>query len=49
MKIWQLLILLMFWSSSFSQIRIADVGDGWKNKVEQILVSPFNYNRWGAL
>jgi len=37
MKIWQLLILLMFWSSSFSQIRIADVGDGWKNKVEQAL------------
>ena len=37
MKIWQLLILLMFWSSSFSQIRIADVGDGWKGKVEQAL------------
>jgi hypothetical protein len=37
MKIWQLLILLMFWSSSFSQVRIADVGDGWKNKVEQAL------------
>ena len=37
MKIWQLLILLMFWSSSFSQVRIADVGDGWKNKVQQAL------------
>ena len=37
MKIWQLLILLMFYSSSFSQIRIADVGDGWKGKVEQAL------------
>ena len=37
MKIWQLLILLMFWSSSFSQILIADVGDGWKGKVEQAL------------
>jgi hypothetical protein len=23
--------------------------DFWKNKIEQILVSPFNYNRWGAL
>ena len=31
------MILLMFWSSSFSQIRIADVGDGWKGKVEQAL------------
>ena len=37
MKIWQLLILLMFYSSSFSQLHIADVGDGWKNKVEQAL------------
>ena len=31
------MILLMFWSSSFSQIHIADVGDGWKGKVEQAL------------
>lgn len=31
------MIFLMFWSSSFSQIRIADVGDGWKGKVEQAL------------
>ena len=31
------MILLMFYSSSFSQIRIADVGDGWKGKVEQSL------------
>jgi len=37
MKIWQLLILLMFWSSSFSQVHIADVGDGWKSKVQQAL------------
>ena len=37
MKIWQLLILLMFWSSSISQINIADVGDGWKGKVQQAL------------
>ena len=37
MKIWQLLILLMFWSSSFSQVHIADVGDGWKSKVKQAL------------
>ena len=37
MKIWQLLISLMLSSLSFSQIQIADVGDGWKNKVEQAL------------
>ena len=37
MRIWQLLILLMFWSSSISQIKITDVGDGWKGKVEQAL------------
>ena len=37
MKIWQLSILLMFYSSCFSQVRIADVGDGWKNEVEQAL------------
>jgi hypothetical protein len=30
MKIWQLLISLMFWSYSISQINIVDVGDGWK-------------------
>jgi len=22
--------------------------DFWKNKVDQILVSPFNYNTWGS-
>jgi hypothetical protein len=27
----------MFWSSSFSQVHIADVGDGWKSKVQQAL------------
>ena len=37
MRLWILLILLIFWSSSFSQIRIADVGDGWKSKVQQAL------------
>jgi hypothetical protein len=37
MKIWQLLISLMFWSYSISQINIADVGDGWKGKVQQAL------------
>ena len=31
------MILLMFWSSSISQINIADVGDGWKGKVQQAL------------
>ena len=37
MKILQLLISLMFWSLSFSQIQITDVGDGWKGKVQQAL------------
>ena len=27
----------MFWSSSISQINIADVGDNWKGKVQQAL------------
>ena len=31
------MISLMFWSSSISQINIADVGDGWKGKVQQAL------------
>ena len=31
------MILLMFWSSSFSQVHIADVGDGWKSKVQRAL------------
>jgi hypothetical protein len=27
----------MFWSSSFSLVHIADVGDGWKSKVQRAL------------
>ena len=23
--------------------------DFWKNKIDQILISPFNYNIWGAI
>jgi len=37
MRILQLLIFLMFWSPSISQIKITDVGDGWKVKVGQAL------------
>ena len=37
MKTWILLILLILPSYSFSQVRITDVGDGWKGKVEQAL------------
>ena len=37
MKIWILSILLILSSYSFSQIKITDVGDGWKGKVEQAL------------
>ena len=37
MKIWIVSILLILSSYSFSQIKITDVGDGWKGKVEQAL------------
>jgi hypothetical protein len=37
MRIWILSILLILSSYSFSQIKITDVGDGWKGKVEQAL------------
>lgn len=37
MRLWILLFLLTVSSYSFSQIRITDVGDGWKGKVEQAL------------
>ena len=37
MRIWIFLILLILSSYSFSQIKITDVGDGWKGKVEQAL------------
>lgn len=44
MKIWQLSILLMLSSFSFSQVKIADVGDGWKGKVEQALDTILKYD-----
>jgi hypothetical protein len=37
MRIWILSILLILSSYSFSQIKITDVGDGWKGKVERAL------------
>ena len=37
MRIWIFLILLILSSYSFSQIKITDVGDGWKDKVDQAL------------
>ncbi len=37
MRLWIVLFLLTVSSYSFSQIRITDVGDGWKGKVEQAL------------
>ena len=37
MRIWILSILLILSTYSFSQIKITDVGDGWKGKVEQAL------------
>jgi hypothetical protein len=37
MKIWALLSYMFIFTSLFGQIKIADVGDGWKGKVEQAL------------
>ena len=37
MRLWIVLFLLTVSSYSFSQIRITDVGDGWRGKVEQAL------------
>lgn len=45
MRIWILLILLTLSSYSFSQIRITDVGDGWKGKVEQALDTIQKYDK----
>ena len=45
MKTWTLLILLILSSYSFSQVRITDVGDGWKGKVEQALDTIKKYDK----
>ena len=45
MRIWIFLILLTLSTYSFSQIRIADVGDGWKGKVEQALDTIQKYDK----
>ena len=45
MKTWILLILLILPSYSFSQVRITDVGDGWKGKVEQALDTIKKYDK----
>ena len=45
MRIWTLLILLTLSTYSFSQIRITDVGDGWKGKVEQALDTIQKYDK----
>ena len=45
MRIWILLILLTLSTYSFSQIRITDVGDGWKGKVEQALDTIQKYDK----
>ena len=37
MKIWTLLTYLFIFTPLFGQIKITDVGDGWKGKVEQAL------------
>ena len=37
MRIWTLSILLFIFNQSFTQLKITDVGDGWKVKVEQAL------------
>jgi hypothetical protein len=45
MKIWIVSILLILSSYSFSQIKITDVGDGWKGKVEQALDTIQKYDK----
>ena len=37
MKIWLLLICMFIFTQLFGQIKITDVGDGWKGKVERAL------------
>ena len=37
MKIWTLLLYVFIFTPLFGQIKITDVGDGWKGKVEQAL------------
>ena len=45
MRIWILLILLTLSTYSISQIKITDVGDGWKGKVEQALDTIQKYDK----
>jgi hypothetical protein len=45
MRLWILLTLLTLSTYSFSQIRITDVGDGWKGKVEQALDTIQKYDK----
>ena len=45
MRLWILLTLLTLSTHSFSQIRITDVGDGWKGKVEQALDTIQKYDK----
>ena len=45
MRLWVLLTLLTLSTHSFSQIRITDVGDGWKGKVEQALDTIQKYDK----
>jgi hypothetical protein len=45
MRLWILLTLLILSTYSFSQIRITDVGDGWKGKVEQALDTIQKYDK----
>lgn len=45
MRIWTLLILLTLSTYSLSQIKITDVGDGWKGKVEQALDTIQKYDK----
>jgi len=44
-RIWILLILLTLSTYSISQIKITDVGDGWKGKVEQALDTIQKYDK----
>ena len=45
MRIWTLLLSMFTFTPIFGQIKITDVGDGWKRKVEQALDTIQKYDK----
>jgi len=44
-RIWTLLLVMFTFTPIFGQIKITDVGDGWKGKVEQALDTIQKYDK----